>query len=64
VAGRRELDAKGRWLYARVRAAAATRADGKGVGRTSRLVGNFSLILLNYAGLPVGVRLQGQVLFL
>lgn len=40
------------------------RADGKGVECTSRLVGNFSLILLNYTGLPVGARLQGQVLFL
>lgn len=46
-------------LYAR-----PPRADGKGVECTSRLVGNFSLILLNYTGLPVGARLQGQVLFL
>lgn len=58
----RGLDA-GEGLASRVRAAAAT-SWRKGVECTSRLVGNFSLILLNYTGLPVGARLQGQVLFL
>lgn len=44
----------------------AMRAVEKGVEytRRARLDGNFSLILLNYVGLPRGALLRGQVLFL